>query len=626
MLAKLRLDQTKTYEQSIAALEIAEMLVAFVHGRKHSKCLGIEQGIERWDDLVVIRNDGLNDHIQVKRQTTDFSNDPCKRDRYERGGRIGELKDLSPLDQSMKSLAEWTKNTTTSDITRQFTLVLPIDSTQIKDSLQTRHFQILCFTTIKEITTVTGLQELAKVDKTIEYCFLWLTTWCGFLDWNHILRSLKLLKLKLVGLESDINDNTLVKLSDVFNDPENVLREIKSYIIENSTYTGSIAPRQLLKRLSSFLLPEIRTWTQCENEGSIWKISGIHDLESNDQIERPAIIVPLLWGNERFRELKINSATVGGSFFKPHEELFQLALHLKGTVSSLCVSWSRWNEYLKGVIGGTLGTDYNDFNNLSIANNDAPYEIDDALILDTRFKQEEFASELSNEMIQVTCQLVDKELNALIDEMDISNCCELRNAIETRWNIWKQKLGSDIQKQKSLFEKMLHPNAEGNEIIGKLRIGPKTSNLIASGIFLLLIVSVALNEANDDWSQDANGNSIEVIGLKYWSGPSGERKKVREIDDDLSVNELIGKESSDILIISKSSLPESDIYNESIADGSSFENSLAADRRPKLLVTNSRIFKQLISKGEIQCLKDFLMNVIKMKVESTTETINGVVS
>ena len=54
MLAKLRLDQTKKYEQALAAYEIAVMLVDFALGRKHYMRIGSEQGgISKWDDIVI---------------------------------------------------------------------------------------------------------------------------------------------------------------------------------------------------------------------------------------------------------------------------------------------------------------------------------------------------------------------------------------------------------------------------------------------------------------------------------------------------------------------------------------------------------------------------------------------
>ena len=101
MLKRLRLDQTKKYEQSIASYEITKMLVAFVKGRQHYLCIGAEQGdIPQWDDLIIQDKVDSYIHIQVKRYTTDFSNDLIIRDTYKQGNRKGTLRGLSPFDKT----------------------------------------------------------------------------------------------------------------------------------------------------------------------------------------------------------------------------------------------------------------------------------------------------------------------------------------------------------------------------------------------------------------------------------------------------------------------------------------------------------------------------------------------
>ena len=45
MLAKLRLDQTKKYEQAIATYEIATMLINFTLGRRHYMRIGAEMNL-----------------------------------------------------------------------------------------------------------------------------------------------------------------------------------------------------------------------------------------------------------------------------------------------------------------------------------------------------------------------------------------------------------------------------------------------------------------------------------------------------------------------------------------------------------------------------------------------------
>jgi len=624
MLKKLRLDQTKKYEKAIAAYEIAKMLVAFVEGKKHILCIGSEQGdIEGWDDFIIEEGDKSFIHIQVKRQQTDFT---------PRGESIRKgNQSLTPLDNSMNSLAAFVKgdSSSTALIKHQFRLELPSDGFDIKEKIQLRQFRDFLTLHIKSTTTATGLNNLHTIQKdpnTINI-YNWLTTWCDFdKDWNHILRALIILKISDNGLEEDIDERTKTELARIFSQTRTIINSVKSYIEDNSAYTASIAPRQLLFELKDFLLPSIPTWTQIEKNGSCWRISGIHDLEYNDQIERPSIIVPLLWNNERQRHLKINTSSVDYSFTKPQEEIFQLALHLKGNCSVYCFDWSGWKGFLISKLGGTLGISKDDFgDDLCISNDTTPFVVSEARILDSHLNQEEFGNELSAEMIKTTWKLVENKILAIIGNMDTKNNTELRDAVEKRWNDWNRTLGINDHDKRKLFKKMLHPNSEGQDICGELRIGAKTAGLIAEGLHLLLIVSVVLNKDNQDWKMVENNLSIDVIGLSFWSGPSGESRKVQEIDDDSSVNELIGKEESDILIISKSDLPESEIIGKSLADEDGLINSIASSHRPKLIVTKNRNFKRLINNGEINPLNDYLKKIIESKNEKKDIAIKNIV-
>jgi hypothetical protein len=171
MLAKLRLDQTKKYEQALATYEIAVMLVDFVLGRKHYMRIGSEQGgIVKWDDIVIEQDQSSQIHIQVKRQTSgDFGTDldECNRNEYLQGGREGQKRDLSPLDETLKSLADWFEHIDISSISpkREFWIELPELNTQIKKGLQIKDLKDLCDVQIKpSVTTATGLQaRLPKI-------------------------------------------------------------------------------------------------------------------------------------------------------------------------------------------------------------------------------------------------------------------------------------------------------------------------------------------------------------------------------------------------------------------------------------------------------------------------------
>ncbi|WP_299762385.1 ABC-three component system protein [uncultured Pontibacter sp.] len=625
MLKKLRLDQTKKYEQSIAVFEISKMLVAFVKGRSHYLCIGAEQGdIQKWDDLVIQDSEHSFIHIQVKRQTTDFSkkNDKCIRDCYSQRERAGVLRDLSPFDEAIRSLALWVKenNLSTNTIKRKFWIELPESSIKIKDALEIRHLRDLC-KQVKEVTTATGLEQLASQEQSVKNCYDWLKSWCDFVDWDHILKALKVLTIRLSGLEEDIELRAEDTLKEIFpaDKVRSVRLQIASFTDENTTYTGAIKPRRLLFELRDFLLPTVPGWTQFRRVGSSWQISGTHDLEQHDMIERSSIIVPMLWSNGRIKNLKI-SAQVNDNC-KLSDSLIQLAIHQRGQVNTHCTNSIEWKSLIKQRVGNTLGVSKNDLNILNITDDTEEFYTSDVLPLHSRQEHENIAVELKDEMTAKTWELVIKDVEKELDEMEPT---ELRNAVESQWKIWQSQIGKTPNEQYLLFKRILHPNAEGEEIFGGLRIGVKTSSLIAEGLFLLLIVSVCLGDENSNWKRIKSHLSVNTIGLGWWSGPSGKTRKARPLDDK-HIMDLIGRESSDILILSKLESSPNDIYEENIMSSNVQTKSLASPRYPKVLVTNNRKLKMLIQAGELQSLKKYLNNLLEQRNNSVEEAINQVV-
>lgn len=635
MLAKLRLDQTKKYEQSLATYEIAVMLVDFVLGRKHYMRIGSEQGgISTWDDIVIEKDQSSQIHIQVKRQTSgDFGTnlDECKRNEYLQGGRHGQKRDLSPLDKTLKSLADWFEHIDITSLSpkREFWIELPELNTQIKDGLQVKDLKDLCEVQIRPaVTTAFGLQTQASSNANIKNCFDWLTTWCDFKDWEHILKALQFLKIKNSGLESEIEIKTEEKLKEIFISDK--LKEIRlkilSYTIENTTFSGAIAPRNLLFELQEYIRSDIKIWMQIENLDNNWHISGIHDLESNTDIERPSKTIPLLWSNERGRDLNINIANVCATLSPIHESIFRLAIHLDGNVSGLCANWDGWKICIENKIGGTLGLLENDFEGLRISNNNAPFSVSEGKTINTSAEREAFAKEMSDQMTKKTWELVSEKILWRISQMDISQSQELRDAVELRWNKWQETVSQDESILTTLLKGIVHPNAEGEEILGCLRIGPKTKLLIADALFTCLLISVALNSLGSEIMKTENGLNIGVIGLSWWSGPSGKKRKVREIDAEEAVDELIGKEAYDILVISQSKQAESEIYKQSIGESANINHSLAAGHSPKLLVTRNQLFNSIIRKGSIIELRNYLQQKLITHRESITETLNNNIS
>lgn len=618
MLRKLNLDSTKDYEVAVAAQYCSKMLVAFLCGHEHILSIGAEQGeIAKWDDLV-IKEAGNLKHIQIKRQTTDFSNDPSIRDNYSQGKRTGQPRDLSAFDKTIKSLADWIKiNETNASNVRSFEVYITEGSIKIKSEFTILGFKTFCEEQIKEVTTATGLQQLQSNSNPVHNFYNWLTSWCSFQDWDHILKALRLLKIKIGGSRDDIDQNSISHLSTVFSSPDAVLAKIKGFIIDNSTFTGAIKPRHLFCLVKEYLRPEVNPWTQFSFDGMNWEISGTNDTDLADEIERPSVVVPALWGSASKGMLKLVIPNQHDSLFL--NKALHLVLHLSGLSHSHVLNHAVWKGIISNKIGNTLGTDKNDCENLSLTENSFVYSSSENHLLDSSEKQDSLAVEIDTEIIRKTWTVVIARLTAKIIEMDSS---ELKTAMDGRWRSWYSRLNSDWTGIKKMFLSILHPVAEGKEINGELRIGLKTVNLIVDGLFLLLVVSVGLSDDHDSWNNIKNNFTARPIGLSYWSGASGGNKKVCEIDNHDSLVDLIGKETSEILVLSKVKSLESEIYNISLANTTIPENSLAHPHRPKLLVTNHYIVQKMIGEGKIDSIRNYLQEIIQRNEDSKINAIN----
>jgi len=459
-------------------------------------------------------------------------------------------------------------------------------------------------------------------------CERWLRSWCGIHDIEQILNLLKVLSIKYFNTESDLEDKTKSTLKNVFKtlSIDEVHTKIISYISKNSTFTGAIRPRHLLFILKDHLLPEVNRWTQFQTGGSNWNISGIHDLEHNTEIERPAFIVPALWStdNTNARSLKIDGTCVENCLVS--ESLMRLSLHSQGSSFIPCSDKSSWVYSIRTKTGGTLGVAANDLNDSRILDRSEPSSSSELRELTTIDEQNAEAKKLHDEMYKVTFKLVNTELTAAIRGM---NNGDLRTEVESRWSLWKETLESDVEEQRKLFSKMLRPKAEGESISGELRVGPKTVALLKDALFLLLVVSVCLSDNDNEnrWESATDKLKITSVGLAYWSGPANGSKKVVEIDDDYGIDQLIGKESAKILILGKSQSTVSEIFNDDLTGGVLDKiGSMSHGNTPKLLITKDMKLRRLVDKGEINALKkhfkeqlkkyDDVINSSKQKVAS----------
>jgi len=613
MLKKLSLDQTKIYEQTIAAYEISKMLVDFVKGIKHYLSIGAEQGdVDTWDDLIIEKEKDLLVHIQVKRQTTDFSSDNCIRDNISKGDRIGKPKDLSPIDESMKALAEWIKDPNNDLNKKEFHIELPTSDIQLKKGLTVRHFKEFKERHYrKNVTTPQGLSDLADNDQSVKKCFEWLNSWCGFENWNQILKLLSVIHIMDSGSETDINLRTEDKLREIFtsNKVKDIREIILSYIHINTTYTGTISPRCLLFKLQVYIQPNMSCWTQFERQDNKWCISGTNDIVSNTEIERPTCVIPKLWNGTLAQNLKINTEL--NDHCEVSDSLLRLAIHQTGNSNTHCVNSAVVRSKINDKTGGTIGLELNDIQTLSIIDNSEKFCCEEIKQLSNRSENRSYSDDMEKTMHLETWNKVSTNIENLITEMVNSDASTLQNEIEERWRIWKIQLGVDIDEIGKLFKSMVHPCAEGESINGIFRVGMRTAPLLAESLFHLLITSVALDpDNNGDWKRIDDKLTLVAIGLRYWSGAADKKRKVRHIDEDGNV--IIGKETANALIFSNVTSSPNDMFNDLISDSKDqVQNSIADGKTPDLILTNCVRFRKLIDKGDVEEVRNYIKNQMR---------------
>lgn len=622
MLNKIRLDQTRVYERAIATMYMAEMIIGHLECREHSLRLGCEQGeIPHWDDIVIEHHDTAREHIQVKRQETSFDDRPSVRGRIATGQRRGELQDLSTLDDAMASIAN-TFRTGTGAVNgrrRRFTLGLPHGTVGIKKDIEVRHLRDLCSTCANPTTNVTGLEQLAVAEPPVMHLYEWLTSWCGFSDWNHIQLSMRSLSIRAFGYEADLDAIAEAKLSSHFTAPQNVRTAILHFIDDNTTYAGATTPRILLNHLSQFLRPDRFTWTQYRRDTNAvpWSISGTHG-DIDTAIEPAGSVVSALWASHgRQRTLRVAAACPGVNLPPMPNALVRLAIHLPRSAQALFRGLEAWQVGVGASIAGTLGLERNDLDRLPWANEEPQINPSDSRLLSTMAEQLEEADGLSLSMDEKSWEMVCEGVSSRIEELTDP---DLIAAVESLWAVWRSDWSDNPDHRRQFLRQLLHATAEGDEVLAELRVGPLTVDLLADALNLLLIVAVALGEGTPSWGNLGLGRSVRTLALRQWGGPSGRIRGPRQIDEDGLA--LLGKESADVVILSGYVGSPGQLEEESLADDASLHDNFGMPRCPKLLITNSRSLRKIIRQGTLENIRQYLQNELRVREEARARNIS----
>ncbi|MBA4055367.1 MAG: hypothetical protein C0490_11695, partial [Marivirga sp.] len=354
MLRKLRLDQSKKYDRAIATQEIVVMLTSFIQGRTHIKEIGSEQGnIAHWDDFVIHRDDGTFEHLQVKKQTTSFSDEKIERGLITKGDNKGSLKPLSELDEAISSLREWVERPGSINAIppRLFKLIVPEGSANIKEGVTVTQLARLCNEEINKHSTNEKFTQLIQDDSVTRKLCDWLKAWCGFTSNESILAALKILKITITGDQTNIDADIIKQLDLCFSKTDDVKAIISQFFEDNATYTTSITARAVHDSVRAYLLPSLGGWTQYSYSNDAWEVSGTHD--ATGKIEHPKNTVPHLWNSQISGVLKLNSKRHPSPIVKA---IIRLVFHMHNLPLAHLNDAEAWVEVAKTFVGGTLGT------------------------------------------------------------------------------------------------------------------------------------------------------------------------------------------------------------------------------------------------------------------------------
>jgi len=294
---------------------------------------------------------------------------------------------------------------------------------------------------------------------------------------------------------------------------------------------------------------------------------------------------------------------------------------MPGTSSAYINNAMLWRERTVALIGGTLGIGEEDCDNLPIIEQTSNYKCADVRLLASLDEVEEEGNDLNDRMDEITWHQTKKKLREKLTALPTG---ALRSAMEIRWVDWQGQLDNDSVARVALCRQMLHPNAEGKNIISSLRHGPKTALLVAKGLLLLLAVAVAVSDTNEGWKRIGTNFSVGAKALKFWSGPSDGDRSIRYIGDE-GIDILIGKEPSKLLILSGVESSVSETLETTLGETNVPTHTLADGHQPLILITNSGKIKNAITKGELAELQTSIRLLLTKATAIQQQQLNNIV-
>lgn len=627
MIRRFRLEQKGRYEKLVIAQRLSDMLDKFLDGRPAPLGIGAEQGgIAEWDDVVIYHSDEHWEHLQIKRQTSEFSDKHLDKADYlasykprkkrqvtettsatktaataeEEPEAPSDSKFDSELEKVLKSLAAWQPpRIGAKPSTRTFSLTLPGPEVVIKgkekteDTIRITHLREVWELCRKDGVNLAWLAE--RDDKSTQSVYTWLTTWCGFTDWAHIVEKMRMLEIHCVGDESALRARALESLDRHFSNSTMALSVLLEYIGDSSTDTNAVTCHAAATHLQRLLRPDGQTWTQYlinAIPGQGWTVAGTHDLRTTSSIlpcSHAEQIVNHHWAeNIPNRRLRLHAAYV-----RPTKALtlpstiLRLALHLKKGSESMLVGEPAWRQGAHNELRSTLGNTDRDLDDLHWFNNSeallCPMARQLSSLADTKVESDALHRAMNDVVWHQLQVCVENKLYGINDP-------DLSVAMAEKWQIWRAELDKDPEARLLLFEQMMYPQTEGINAKHALRIGPRTVELMETATLMLLLVCVGLG--GNDWRSIEPIGEVLSIALRHWSGETTDHNGPRRLGDD-NLRKLLGPAPPSIVILSGVEESATELLEAGMAEDLEACHSMAAERQPRLLVTRFQVYKQL---------------------------------
>jgi hypothetical protein len=458
MQQQLDFDRRRTFQRAFQALLMSQMLVGYLTARPcHHIRLSREKGpVKGWDDVVVVRADGVFVHHQVKYQETAFDTRPAMRGQKKRGSSGDQ--EPTPLDTDFAGLAAWLKIQSNVPV-RRFVLVVPHRSLSIKKDLEVRHVAELCDECRKDGVSSEVLASSHDRQRVVE----WLSTWCGFETPDLVFAALSALEVMCVNALRDMRDASTKVLSHCYEDPDATHSQIERILDEQASAVGATTPRLMAGRLSG-RLANVVGWTQYHEEHpGEWSISGTHAV-TTVEVEPAASVVGAMWRADGGGSLRVASAwrTPTGDL---QVALARLALHVGSPARIFFSERDRWEMGTNQLAGGTLGQEQTVPQHWQQAATLASVDLRPLASIEEELRE---AKELSETMNSRCWELVRGDVRRFIIETEGG---EIRSALERRWKEWRDRLDRDETARHDLLRGLVHAKAERKDVLADLRLG-----------------------------------------------------------------------------------------------------------------------------------------------------------